>query len=50
MIFIKILEKTLKLDYLWIRKNEKVIRLMKNELGWKIMKEFVGIRAKTYSS
>ena len=30
-------------------KNKKVIALMKGELGWQIMKEFVGLRAKTYS-
>ena len=30
-------------------KNEKVIGLMNDELGGQIMKEFVGIRAKTYS-
>ena len=31
------------------RKNEKVIGLMKDELGEQIMKEFVGLKAKTYS-
>ena len=30
-------------------KNEKVIGLMKDELGGTIMKKFVGFRAKTYS-
>ena len=28
-------------------KNQKVIGLMKDELGWKIIKKFVGLRAKT---
>ena len=30
-------------------KNERVIELMKDELGGPIMKEFVGLRAKRYS-
>ena len=30
-------------------KNKKVIRLIKNELGAQIMKEFVGLRAKIYT-
>ena len=30
-------------------KNKKVIGLTKDELGWKLIKEFVGLRAKTYS-
>ena len=30
-------------------KNKKVIRLIKDELGRQIIKEFVGLGAKTYS-
>ena len=32
-----------------IGKNKKAIKLMKDELGRKIMKKFVGLRARTYS-
>ena len=31
------------------RKNKTVIKLIKDELGGQIMKEFVGLRAKPYS-
>ena len=31
------------------KKEKKVIGLMKDELGEKIMKQIVGLRAKTYS-
>ena len=34
---------------LGMEKNEKVIKLMKDELGGEIMKKLVGLSAKTYS-
>ena len=59
MIFIKLLEKTLKLnlvlqimnqiDHCLKENNKRVIGLVKHELGGKIMTKFVGLRAKTYS-
>ena len=39
----------LKRSPLKVKKNKKVICLMKNELAAKVFKEFVGLRAKTYN-
>ena len=35
--------------FLLTDKNKKVIRLMKDKLGWKIMKRIVSLRPKMYS-
>ena len=37
------------IDHYQKEKNKKVISVMKDELGGKIMKKFVGLRGKTYS-
>ena len=59
MVFLKILQKMLKLDLIFQvmnqidhcrkRKIKKVIRLMKNELDGNIMIKLVGLTAKTHS-
>ena len=61
MIFIKTLQKMLKLDLIFDTssceldrpfpkgENKKIIGLMKSELGEKIMLKFVGLRAKSYN-
>ena len=41
------LQITKQTDHCLTKKFKKVIELMKDELGEKIMKEFVGLRAKT---
>ena len=57
MIFINIWQKMLKMElilqimlqiYHYQRKKEKVIGLMNDELGGKIISKFVGLGAKTY--
>ena len=35
--------------HLAIGKNKKVVGMFKDELGWRIMKEFCALRPKTYS-
>ena len=58
MIFRKRLQKMLKQDLILeivkdrpflLGKNKNVISLLKDKLGGQIMKEFAGLKAKTYS-